>query len=164
MKWMALGVLLLTGCSAAREARVLRPSDPSLEAVAFLSGSWSSEQLGLRFDEHWAPPSGGTMLGVSRVVNADQTVFHEFVLIERTAEGTFFRVRTESAEAAVSFRLVPSEKPGRITFENPSHDYPTRIHYWLEGDSTLRARIEGTKDGKPASDEFLYYRSVVAAP
>ena len=102
------------------------------------------------------------MLGTSRVVKGDRTVFHEFVLLEHTPEGTFFRVRTESSSETVSFKRVPSTStsPGAVTFENP-HDFPTRITYWPDGSDTLRARIEGTRDGKTAAEDFVFYRSVV---
>lgn len=165
MRWTVVATLfLISGCASTTGARILAPDDPRLKELAFLSGSWSSFQDGLSFDEHWAPPSGGTMLGVSRVVKGDRTVFHEFVLIEHTAEGIFFRVRTAASPETVSFRRIADSRPGGGTFENPAHDFPTRISYWMEGETTLRARIEGTREGKPASEEFLFHRSVIEGP
>lgn len=157
--------MALVACASTPDAQVLPapPADPRLAQVGFLAGAWAAERDGMRFDEQWAPAAGGTMLGTSRVVKDDRTLFYEFMLLEHTAEGIFFRVRTASRpEVQVSFRLVPSERPGAIAFENPTHDFPTRITYWLDGANMLRARIEGTREGAPASEDFLFYRTSAA--
>ena len=36
----------------------------------------------------------------------------------------------------------------RVVFENPTHDFPQRVMYWIEPDGVMIARIEGTAAGK----------------
>jgi hypothetical protein len=47
----------------------------------------------------------------------------------------------------------------RIVFENAQHDFPQRIIYWQTKPNELRARIEGTIDGKLASEEWAWTRT-----
>ena len=48
----------------------------------------------------------------------------------------------------------------KIIFENPQHDFPTRVTYWRAGDDGLNARIEGKRNGQPAQENWKYKRSV----
>jgi hypothetical protein len=56
--------------------------------------------------------------------------------------------------------MVASESSeDRVVFANPAHDYPSRILYWRTPDGALHARIEGTRKGKPASEEWSWKRA-----
>jgi hypothetical protein len=44
-------------------------------------------------------------------------------------------------------------------FENLNHDFPQRIIYWREGESTLHARIEGSIKGKERKEEWHWRKS-----
>jgi hypothetical protein len=46
----------------------------------------------------------------------------------------------------------------KVVFENPDHDFPQRILYWLEDADVLRARIEGTEDGENRGVEWTFRR------
>jgi len=54
---------------------------------------------------------------------------------------------------------VPDQFTGkratRVGFGNPAQDVPQRIIYWKDG-ADLRARIEGTNNGKAASQEWRW--------
>ena len=41
-------------------------------------------------------------------------------------------------------------------FENPAHDFPTRIAYRITADGGLLARVEGRVNGQPRVLEFPY--------
>jgi hypothetical protein len=45
--------------------------------------------------------------------------------------------------------------PREIVFENPAHDFPTRVTY-SRSDTGLLATISGEVNGKPRSVEFRY--------
>ena len=44
----------------------------------------------------------------------------------------------------------------KVTFENRASDFPQRILYWLEADGALKARIEGTMQGKERGIEWRF--------
>ena len=43
---------------------------------------------------------------------------------------------------------------GEVVFENVQHDFPQRVIYRLDGPDTLRARIEGMRNGTLRGVDF----------
>jgi hypothetical protein len=126
-----------------------------IEKLAFLSGCWAGGDT----EEMWTKPAGGTMLGLSRTIKENQTVFTEFMYISAASDGTLvFNAQLKLAAKSTQFRAVEI-KDGAVTFSNPEHDYPQRIIYRREPDGSLLARIEGTIGGKNKHDEFKYRRA-----
>ncbi|MFN7134261.1 MAG: DUF6265 family protein, partial [Myxococcales bacterium] len=119
--------------------------------LGWLAGTWQGETADGLMEEQWLPPRGGTMLATSRITSGDKTVFVEFVrLLERGGE-VFYAVSI--GERTTEFRLVKLEGESAV-FENPKHDFPQRILYRRKG-NTLLARIEGTRDGRAAGEDFV---------
>lgn len=126
-------------------------ADP-LAKLGWIAGSWAGTQGPIRSEEHWTPPRGGTMLGVARMIDGERTVFFEYLRIEKRADGIYY-VANPAGRGETAFQLV-SEEARKAVFENPRHDFPTKITYWADGDAVLHARIEGRKDGQTSSEEF----------
>jgi hypothetical protein len=129
--------------------------------LAWLAGAWNSEDGGVAFDEHWLAPRGDAMYAVSRMVEGTATKLCELSAIEDATDGTWLRIRHYSrslepwkmdAAGPLSMRMVQSSE-GRAVFEDEKREFPRRIVYSREGD-VLTARLEGTRDGKPADEEF----------
>jgi hypothetical protein len=99
------------------------------------------------------PPAGGTLLGMSRTVAKGRTVAHEFMQIREHEPGRLAFIANPSGQAQATF---PAKSVGEreIVFENPMHDFPQRVIYRLDEAGILRARIEGTIDGKPRAEDF----------
>ncbi len=138
------------------------PSPPATDAAAlsslsWMSGRWAGSQGGTGMEETWTPPAGGTLLGIHRDVRDGKTVSFEFLRIAAAADGITYWASPQGGPAT-PFRMTENAK-GRVVFENPKHDFPTRILYWVEGDNdTLHARIEGVLGGKAASEEWAWKR------
>jgi len=62
-------------------------------------------------------------------------------------------IANPSGQAQATFP-VKSLGEREVVFENPTHDFPQRVIYRLEAAGVLRARIEGTIDGKPRAEDF----------
>ena len=129
----------------------------SLDPVAFIAGTWSGEEGGVSMEEHWTAPAGGLMLGLHRDVAKGKAVFFEFLRLEVTPAGIVYLASPKGAPAT-PFRLVESGG-NRAVFENRAHDFPTRIVYRLKSDGSLNARIEGTKKGKLAFEEWTWKKA-----
>ncbi len=126
---------------------------PSVQALYWLAGCWSSANAEFGSGEQWMPPAGGTMLGTSRVVSNGKTVAYEFIQIRETGDGGLQFIAKPYGQAEAAFQLLAlSER--EVIFENPQHDFPQRIIYRLNADGILKARIEGTVDGEPKSVDF----------
>ncbi|MGH9369420.1 MAG: DUF6265 family protein [Thermoanaerobaculia bacterium] len=129
------------------------PADP-LAGLAWLAGDWFGTADGIEMEERWTEPRGGLMLGVHRDVKGAKAVSFEFLRIESTPQGIAY-LSSPGGRPATPFRLVES-KGRRVVFENPSHDFPKRILYWLGEDGSLHARIEGDPGDKEQAMEWTW--------
>lgn len=128
-----------------------------LSTLSWMAGTWSGVQDGVEMEEHWLAPKGNTMLGVHRDVKGGKTVMFEFLRIDATPEGITYWA-SPRGRPATPFRLAQTRE-NHVVFENREHDFPQRIIYWLDKDGALHAKIEGTLQGKAASEEWTWKRS-----
>ncbi len=128
-----------------------------LTGLAWMAGNWSGAQGGVETEEFWQEPRGNIMLGLHRDVAGGRTVSFEFLRIEATPEAITYWA-SPRGRPATPFRLI-EQKEKRVVFENPKHDFPQRVIYWLGEDGALHAKIEGTLNGKPAAEEWTWRRA-----
>ena len=123
--------------------------------LKFMTGCWAFEANGRKVEEHWLAPAGGSLLGVSRTVAGGKTTEYEFLQIRDLPEGLAYIAKPSNQPEA---KFVMSSRNGdEIVFENPKHDFPQRIRYRRDGD-LLRARVEGTTNGKARGFDLPYAR------
>jgi hypothetical protein len=139
-------ILIATWVSLAPQPRA------TIDQAGWISGCWSRQTGDRSTEEHWMKPAGGTMLGMSRTIANGRTSEHEFLrIIEQ--DGTLAYVALPSGQKEATFTLT-AIKPGEMVFENPKHDFPTRIIYQRQPDGSLKARIEGTMNGQNRGIDF----------
>ena len=131
-------------------------SAPRVADLAWLAGCWEAEGGEPGSEEHWLAPAGGTLFGISRTVRGGQTVTHELMQVRERAPGDLVFIASPAGQATTTFTLV-AHGQGSVTFENAEHDFPQRVIYRRDGD-VLRARIEGTHDGKEKGIDFPFRR------
>ena len=131
----------------------LLQAQPSIADVGWLTGCWRSANGARTVTELWLPPDGGTMLGVSRTVGNGRTIEYEFLVLRAGSNGLEYAATPSGQRPAVFTSTKVSD--GEVVFENPAHDFPTRISYRrVEGG--LVAAISGLSGGKPRMIEFQY--------
>ena len=83
------------------------------------------------------------------------TVFYEKIDLFESNDSLFYKVsvKDQNKEKPVSFYLTKSDDK-ELTFENPKHDFPTKIVYTKISNDSLVAVIYGKKDGKEMSETF----------
>ena len=146
-------VFVTIACATAAPAAESTP-----RAFAWLSGHWCSQSEAQLIEEYWLPPEGNLVLGVGRTVKSGKTVTFEFMRIE-TRDGVTNYLAMHDGLPAVAFRLTASGADW-ARFENPQHDFPTRVEY-RRTSSGLHAEIAGPgKDGKEVVIPFDYRRCV----
>lgn len=157
---LAAAILTLAAacCTPAGAPETLRAERGPLDSLTWLVGSWSGQYDDTLIEEHWSPPRAGMMLGTNRTIAFGRVVHYEFLQIEATDDGIFYRAWPKTQKPA-SFRLIDASK-SRAVFANPEHDFPTRITYWREGD-ILNAQVEGESPGKTRSETWRWKRAVV---
>lgn len=128
-----------------------------IDSLAFMAGSWARGDHVDRDEEHWTAPLGGLMVGVQREVRGGKARSFEFFRVEER-EGSLFYLAQPRGRSATAFQ-VKELSSSRVVFENLGHDFPQRILYWREKPGELKARIEGTVDGKTAAMDWAWKAS-----
>ena len=126
---------------------------PRVAALAWMSGTWSSESEREKVTETWLGPSHGLMVAANLTTRGADRKSFEFLRIAETAEG-FSYFASPGGRAPVEFKLRELGER-RVVFENAAHDFPQRILYWRDGEA-LMARIEGTLRGTPRAIEWRF--------
>jgi hypothetical protein len=140
--------------NAGRGAEAAASDRGPIGALAWMAGCW----VGEGGEECWLAPLGGTMLGVNRGPEREdrQPAFEFLRIVEQ--DGVLVFLASPGGQAPpVAF---PATEIGeaRVVFENPEHDFPQRITYWLEDGRTLRARVEALEDGEWGGFEATWKR------
>jgi hypothetical protein len=152
---IATALALLGDFSAAGPAE---PGPPSLTGLGFMAGCWrGAAGNGATIEEYYTPPTDNLILGVSRYTRAGRVTSYEFTTIAREGTGVVLTPRP-SGQQPVPFRLTALDSTG-ATWENPAHDFPTRITYRREGRDSLVARIEGPGGGSTRAEEWRMGRA-----
>jgi Domain of unknown function (DUF6265) len=128
------------------------PPKATIDQAGWVAGCWGRNTGGRTVEEHWMTPAGGTMLGMSRTVANGKTTEYEFLRIVEQ-EGTLAYIALPSRQKEATFTLS-TITPHELVFENPTHDFPTRIIYQKQPDGSLKARIEGTLNRQPRGIDF----------
>jgi len=89
----------------------------------------------------WRDGPDASLRGEGAFERDGARVFAEALRIEARAEGVFY-VATPEGEPTTAFRLTRGTDAEAV-FENPAHDFPTRITYRREGADGLVAVVEG---------------------
>lgn len=129
---------------------------PTIKDVAWIAGCWDSTRGTRHVAEHWMPPEGGTMMGVSRTTTGEKTTEWEFLIIRQTDKGLEY-VAKPSRQPEATF-TASRATANEVVFENPAHDFPKRISYRRDGDS-LVASIEGPMNGQTRKIDFPYKKA-----
>jgi hypothetical protein len=129
---------------------------PTIKDVSWIAGCWEYTRGPRHVVEQWTAPEGGTMMGVSRTVNNGKTTEWEFLIIREGSRGLDY-VAKPSGQPEATFTAA-RVSAGEVVFENPTHDFPTRIIYKRDGD-VLGAAIEGTMNGQTRRIDFPYKKA-----
>ncbi len=122
-----------------------RQAPATLDGLGWLAGTWVAERDGRWTEEHWIAPRGGVMLGVNRSGGPTGTARFEFLRLQADEGGVTYWAMP-GGKTAVAFRLA-SLTGQHAVFENPAHDYPTRIEYRRDADH-LDATISGPEGAR----------------
>jgi hypothetical protein len=123
---------------------------PTISDLSWLEGTWRGRIGGRDFEARYSSPEGGLILSASKYTAKGKAVGFEF---ERFAEKDAAVVLTpypDGKESPATFRLTDfNQKSRRAVFENPAHDFPTKISYQRVSEDSLTILVSGPgKDGK----------------
>lgn len=151
---MSLSLLSLAAWAACLSTSTALQAQ-ELSAAGFLAGNWLETGAHGETQEMWTSPRGELMAAVNTARRGTRTSF-EFLRIERR-DGKLVYLASPGGRMPPTAFPLKEHGSGHLLFENPQHDFPSRIQYRLDGD-TLVARIEGTLGGKDRSMEWRFRR------
>ncbi len=132
-------------------------SRASLKAIHWLIGTWKSAQASGDSYEFWKQSGEDKLTGGGYALAGKDTTFSEKLSLVATDSGLFYVADVAHNAAPVYFRMTSQDSLVTV-FENPAHDFPTRIIYRHLTADSLHARIEGIRKGKPAGVDFVFQR------
>ena len=97
----------------------------TLADIAWLAGHWQGEAFGGITEEIWAPPLGGSMMGVFKLVSNDEVNFYEIMTIRETGGTILLQLKHfhsdlkgwETQDETVDFPLVKVSK-NKVYFDD----------------------------------------------
>lgn len=115
----------------------------------FLVGTWKKE--GSEFFEHWDKLDENTIKGIAYQLKDNQINVEEYLTISKSKKGTFYlaNVLNQNSGKAIGFKLTQSDSV--FIFENPKHDFPTKIIYKKINDTKISIHVMGKNH-----DGFIY--------
>jgi hypothetical protein len=149
-------LFVLTGAALAQQP-VYSVND--FKPLHGLTGLWKMDGKRGALYEEWQVSGDNQLKGRSYKINNNDTMVLENVVISLQGDVIFYTpvVRDQNNQQPVPFKLI-SNNNNRYVFENKEHDYPQRVIYELVSANELRARIEGSKNGKESGSDFNYSR------
>ena len=115
-----------------------------IEPVAWLEGTWTSVDGDETTVERWTRAGEDLLVGESVTTRGGERVFGERLEIACSNRVIAYTASPEG-QAMAEFRAVETGAD-RVVFENPAHDFPTRIEYRRDGDR-LTAEVSGEAGG-----------------
>jgi len=123
----AAALFALPGVAAGQSQlteHIYRLDDPDarpaakIDDVHWLVGNWLGEGFGNTFEEVWNPPSGGSMVGMFKLLDDGEVSFYEILLLVEEEGSLSLKVKHfnpdfsawEDREDYVNFRLVAIEE------------------------------------------------------
>lgn len=124
--------------------------------LAFLPGTWQNGAF--NHVETWHR-EGLLLKGFGLAMNGHDTLFYERLEINGAATPPIYTswVTNQNNGVGIQFKLISATDTSWI-FENPQHDFPTKIMYIRKGPQKLEARISGREKGIPREEQFVFVR------
>lgn len=161
---LTIALLSISACKqatkpAAENPVVEKPDYSAMQQLNWLEGTWKNETkegLGI---ETWSRENDSVYNGRSFFIIGKDTVSSESIRLEQRGKEILYIpvVKGQNDGKPVTFPLVQANNDQWI-FENPKHDFPTKISYTRIGQDSLLAEISGVIEGKASSQQFAMGR------
>jgi hypothetical protein len=124
-----------------------------INKLAWMTGTWTMAKDGETVQESWLGPRGGMMVAVNLTSSPKRNSFEFLRIVE--GPGGLVYLASPGGKSVTEFKLKEMGEK-KVVFENPAHDFPQRVIYWIEADGAMKARIEGTIQSKARAMEWRF--------
>lgn len=148
--------VLLGACTSTvtNETTIIKTHDEIGKAY-FLLGSWENTSEEGTLTEAWVKQNDSVYSGRSYFIAGKDTSFSESINLEQKGNQLFYipNVKNQNGGQSVEFKLSASS-PTQLVFENPQHDFPSKITYTLITKDSMLAEISGNMNGNANTQQF----------
>lgn len=151
---IAVSMLALAAVTMMVPGMAQEPGTPPATSPlpGWMAGCWMTTGEGVRTEECWTVPRGTMMLGSSHSFEGGATRWFEHMRIVREPDGLVFIAQPGGAPPTRFTQAVAPAgadgQPAGVAFTSAEHDYPQRVHYFLNADGALVGEIsmlDGTR-------------------
>ncbi len=130
-----------------------------MNTYRWLIGDWQRINEEGIFRESWDQLNDSTYEGLGTFQVGAEIVFSEDIIFQKRKGKLEYVVTagTQNGGDQVTFTCTKAKK-NYLVFENPQHDYPSKITYLLMGRDSMVAQIFGEKNGRAATEIFPFDR------
>jgi hypothetical protein len=159
-------LFLIVIYAACKQKQKTRPettkgsSGYKLETAKWLIGNWKDSLAEGFSSETWTKKNDTCFTGVSYFLKGKDTVSKEFIQLVLTGDSLYYIpvVKDQNKGQSVKFTNTLLNA-NQMVFENPLHDFPQKISYFLIKTDSMLAEISGTLNGKFRSVKFPMTRA-----
>lgn len=126
-----------------------------LTKASWLLGTWQTETPNGNLQEIWTIKNDSTYFGQSYFIAKKDTIHSETIELVQDQEQLNYiaTVRGENQDLPITFKFRETED-NELVFENPKHDYPSKIFYKQKDSLNLEVAISGIQLVKKTSERF----------
>ena len=132
----------------------------TIDKLQWLVGEWTNISEASQSYENWSKINDSTLFSHSFTLVKKDTVFAEHVILQENGNNVLFTVTAynQNDNKPVTFKMIPSKKDVFV-FENPEHDFPSKISYSNPVTDSIHAWIEGEIKGETRKIDFRFIRN-----
>ncbi|MBL8087191.1 MAG: hypothetical protein JNM85_03865 [Chthonomonas sp.] len=136
---------------------------PTITDLSWMSGDWTCEVWGGKFEERWSLPRDGTMVGTGRHFVDGKTKTIEHMTIEANADGTLtmwvLPQRLNRTDLKSSAFVLKEASDKRVSWVCEEKEFPRSITYTKLDKDSMTCVLSGEQDGKQVSVDFPFKRN-----
>lgn len=146
--YILLVVFTLTSCQKSKEVSKIVGKD-------WLLGKWENKSDEGNLVEIWRKANDSLFIGESYFIKEKDTLHSENIQLKQQGEELFYiaTVKGQNNDKPITFKhniAIVKE----LVFENPKHDYPTKIVYKPFATDHLLIEISGIQQEKASSTRY----------
>ena len=145
-----LSLILLISCNKSEKTETKK-----IHQMDWLIGTWENNSEQGNLSENWEQLNDSTFQGYTYFIKGKDTLHNESFVVNQTDDDVYYipTVKGQNNDKPVTFKLTQfTEK--QFTFENPTHDYPTKMVYNKITPDSIVVEISGVVDGVFSSEKY----------
>lgn len=157
------GAIILASCDNSRQTpasetktgQAPAAAATTIKSFSWLIGKWQmATKDGITY-ENWTMVNDSLLEGVSGMIKGKDTSVYEHITLKLDRNDIYYTptVKDQNNGQPVPFKMTQAIGDSFV-FENPQHDFPSKITYTRQSATAMLARISGKINGQEHAEDF----------